>query len=249
MIYCRVWRWPDLQSHHELKPLECCQFPFAAKQNEVCINPFHYERIEAPVLPPVLVPKYIEFAQGFSVLHGDSHTATNCYSPAQVHQPYQQQQPLPNHQNFSMLNNSTFTPSSSSSMNMSDECDMYSPMSESSSQNTSAEIATAAAATVNTPTSIAYQQPTHWCSISYYELNVRVGEVFHVSSCRVHVDGFTDPSTYGRRVCLGILTNINRNSIIENTRRHIGKGKPPKNFILFLKNIIFQKFYFENILF
>ena len=35
VIYCRVWRWPDLQSHHELKPLECCQFPFDAKQKEV----------------------------------------------------------------------------------------------------------------------------------------------------------------------------------------------------------------------
>jgi len=37
VIYCRVWRWPDLQSHHELKPLECCSFPFDAKQKEVCI--------------------------------------------------------------------------------------------------------------------------------------------------------------------------------------------------------------------
>ena len=35
MIYCRVWRWPDLQSHHELKPLDCCSFPFDAKQKEV----------------------------------------------------------------------------------------------------------------------------------------------------------------------------------------------------------------------
>ena len=35
VIYCRVWRWPDLQSHHELKPLECCSFPFDAKQKEV----------------------------------------------------------------------------------------------------------------------------------------------------------------------------------------------------------------------
>ena len=35
VIYCRVWRWPDLQSHHELKPLEVCSFPFDAKQKEV----------------------------------------------------------------------------------------------------------------------------------------------------------------------------------------------------------------------
>lgn len=63
VIYCRVWRWPDLQSHHELKPLEICQFPFSAKQKEVCINPYHYKRVESPaVLPPVLVPRHSEFA-------------------------------------------------------------------------------------------------------------------------------------------------------------------------------------------
>lgn len=48
VIYCRVWRWPDLQSHHELKPLEHCQYPFSAKQKEVCINPYHYKRVESP---------------------------------------------------------------------------------------------------------------------------------------------------------------------------------------------------------
>ena len=35
VIYCRVWRWPDLQSHHELKALDCCEFPFTAKQKDV----------------------------------------------------------------------------------------------------------------------------------------------------------------------------------------------------------------------
>ena len=35
VIYCRVWRWPDLQSHHELKPLDICEFPFNSKQMEV----------------------------------------------------------------------------------------------------------------------------------------------------------------------------------------------------------------------
>lgn len=64
VIYCRVWRWPDLQSHHELKPLEICQYPFSAKQKEVCINPYHYKRVESPVLPPVLVPRFSEYPSG-----------------------------------------------------------------------------------------------------------------------------------------------------------------------------------------
>ncbi|CAN8013069.1 unnamed protein product, partial [Ixodes pacificus] len=64
VIYCRVWRWPDLQSHHELKPLECCEYPFSAKQKEVCINPYHYKRVESPVLPPVLVPRHSEYPPG-----------------------------------------------------------------------------------------------------------------------------------------------------------------------------------------
>ena len=28
VMYCRVWRWPDLQSHHELRAQPICQFPF-----------------------------------------------------------------------------------------------------------------------------------------------------------------------------------------------------------------------------
>ena len=48
VIYCRVWRWPDLQSHHELKPVEDCDYPFSAKQKDVCINPYHYKRVESP---------------------------------------------------------------------------------------------------------------------------------------------------------------------------------------------------------
>lgn len=73
---------------------------------------------------------------------------------------------------------------------------------------------------------VAYEEPKHWCSIVYYELNNRVGEAFHASSTSVLVDGFTDPSNNKNRFCLGLLSNVNRNSTIENTRRHIGKGEP-----------------------
>nr|AEP16393.1 Smad1/5 [Mnemiopsis leidyi] len=59
VIYCRVWRWPDLQSHHELKAIETCEFGYENKAKDVCINPYHYRRIEsAPILPPVLVPRF-----------------------------------------------------------------------------------------------------------------------------------------------------------------------------------------------
>ncbi|KAL4608563.1 hypothetical protein GN956_G24518 [Arapaima gigas] len=123
VIYCRVWRWPDLQSHHELKALDCCEFPFGSKQKDICINPYHYRRVETPDLRPVC-----------------------------------------------------------------------------------------------------YEEPEYWCSVAYYELNNRVGETFHASSRSILVDGFTDPSNNKNRFCLGLLSNVNRNSTIEHTRRHIGKG-------------------------
>lgn len=57
VIYCRLWRWPDLQSHQELRAVDGCLFSFASKRDEVCVNPYHYTRIESPVLPAILVPR------------------------------------------------------------------------------------------------------------------------------------------------------------------------------------------------
>ena len=73
---------------------------------------------------------------------------------------------------------------------------------------------------------VTYQEQRNWASVAYYELNNRVGEVFHATSTSVIVDGYTDPSNNAERFCLGLLSNVNRNSTIENTRRHIGKGTP-----------------------
>ena len=72
---------------------------------------------------------------------------------------------------------------------------------------------------------VTYQEPHYWSSIVYYELNNRVGEAFHAQQPSIIVDGFTDPSNNADRFCLGLLSNVNRNSTIENTRRHIGKGR------------------------
>ena len=48
VIYCRLCCWPDLQNHHELKAIDSCQFTFTLKRDDVCINPYHYVRVETP---------------------------------------------------------------------------------------------------------------------------------------------------------------------------------------------------------
>jgi len=54
VIYCRLWRWPELQSHHELRALDNCEFAFDLKRDEVCVNPYHYQRIETPGEPCII---------------------------------------------------------------------------------------------------------------------------------------------------------------------------------------------------
>ncbi|KAK7080151.1 hypothetical protein SK128_010576 [Halocaridina rubra] len=269
VIYCRVWRWPDLQSHHELKPLEHCQYPFSAKQKEVCINPYHYKRVESPVLPPVLVPRHSEFAPGHSLLsfsqqipepmpnnvsysqNGFVHTPLGGSSHSQMsggnltgmnqppspvgsvvspsnqgpHSPYGSIQGGGSISGLNQPPSPVISPSSQSPHSPYGSIPdtpppAYSP-SEDIKQNQQNEPMDTVGSNV---TPITYQEPTFWSSIAYYELNNRVGEVFHAQTNSVIVDGFTDPSNNSERFCLGLLSNVNRNSTIENTRRHIGKG-------------------------
>lgn len=67
--------------------------------------------------------------------------------------------------------------------------------------------------------------PEFWCSISYFELDQKVGEIFKVpaSNSAITVDGYTDPSSLDR-FCLGKLTSVHRTEAIEKARLHIGKG-------------------------
>ncbi|XP_030670488.1 mothers against decapentaplegic homolog 3 isoform X2 [Nomascus leucogenys] len=164
VIYCRLWRWPDLHSHHELRAMELCEFAFNMKKDEVCVNPYHYQRVETPETPP---PGYLsedgetsDHRMNHSMDAGSPNLSPNPMSPAH--------------------NNLDLQP-------------------------------------------VTYCEPAFWCSISYYELNQRVGETFHASQPSMTVDGFTDPSN-SERFCLGLLSNVNRNAAVELTRRHIGRG-------------------------
>ncbi|ELR48343.1 Mothers against decapentaplegic-like protein 9 [Bos mutus] len=252
VIYCRVWRWPDLQSHHELKPLECCEFPFGSKQKEVCINPYHYRRVETPVLPPVLVPRHSEYNPQLSLLakfrsaslhseplmphnatYPDSFQQPPCPtfppspgapfppspcaagyphspgSPSEPESPFQHSG-LPVHHQLPEFTQTHVHPVSDA-IQPSHPLSSPSPPAPNPSQHQNFR-------------PVCYEEPQHWCSVAYYELNNRVGETFQASSRSVLIDGFTDPSNNRNRFCLGLLSNVNRNSTIENTRRHIGKG-------------------------
>ncbi|KAI1731398.1 MH2 domain-containing protein [Ditylenchus destructor] len=167
--YCRVYRWPDLQSHHELKALPCCRFCFESGQQNICINPYHYERIDSgSLLPPVLVPRYSE--------------PPPPPQPTAVFPQMQPGVPVPTLE-----------------------------VGPSSSQSNTAPVVVG-----HIP--VPFVACPHWATISYYELNTRV------SSPTVLIDGFTDPTNNPAKISLGLFSNVNRNTTIESTRRHIGKG-------------------------
>lgn len=245
VIYCRVWRWPDLQSHHELKPLDICQYPFSAKQKEVCINPYHYKRVESPVLPPVLVPRHSEFAPGRLPVNFPQHSeSTMPQNMSYYSDDFNTGRMSSN--NTSSIDGSGNSPVSSygsvsSPINAANNHNpygtnnglsetpppAYSPSEDGSQYVQSPSPNSMMAMDISNAQDVApvpYHEPRYWASIAYYELNSRVGEVFHCQSPSVIVDGFTDPRNNSARFCLGQLSNVNRNSTIENTRRHIGKG-------------------------
>ncbi|MBN3318761.1 SMAD1 protein, partial [Atractosteus spatula] len=284
VIYCRLWRWPDLQSHHELRAVELCEFAFHMKKDEVCVNPYHYQRVETPVLPPVLVPRHTEIPTEYPPLDDYSHSIpenTNFPAGIEPQSNYIPETPPPgylsedgetsDHQMTHGMDagspNLSPNPVSPAHSNLA-ACvllkgcavalDRPGPGSD-CSPCSRGETLLQAGAILQIPQQfpapspgrkaicsglplkitipglqqnledsgnlqpVTYCEPAFWCSISYYELNQRVGETFHASQPSLTVDGFTDPSN-SERFCLGLLSNVNRNAAVELTRRHIGRG-------------------------
>lgn len=67
VLYCKLWRWPNLKSQHNLITLECCrnfQYELSSlsphKPQCQCVNPYHYElskpiqnhEFRVPLIPP-----------------------------------------------------------------------------------------------------------------------------------------------------------------------------------------------------
>jgi len=233
VIYCRLWRFPDLQSHHELKAVDNCHYAFHLRREEVCVNPYHYTKIDQPTLPPVLVPTNLRNSE-ITLEHQELPTLDELSTVVPDNTPGFPitETPPPG---YMTDENEPVSPSSSSVSpaggnmggggNGSGGSDYPSPMNAHTTTTTTSR----ATPSPWNPLShvetepVMYLEPAYWCSISYYELNTRVGETFHASQSSITVDGFTDPSN-ADRFCLGLLSNVNRNSVVEQTRRHIGKG-------------------------
>jgi len=201
VIYCKVWRWPDLSSQHELKALECCHYSYYSKLKEVCVNPYHYKRVEVT---------------GSMGRYPDSEMC----SVTPVPQINANELPLlaldlnHNIQNPSPID--LLSPSRSYSCISNDSA---SPGLNEAYRQSNAIVQNAI------PRTLPDKQKT-WCSVSYYELNSRVGETHYIRSPEVYICGYSDKRMMHTEevVCLGSYSNINRNTTIENTRRSIGQG-------------------------
>ncbi|MCL4145256.1 UNVERIFIED_CONTAM: hypothetical protein GTU68_027082, partial [Idotea baltica] len=157
VIYCKVWRWPNLQSYTELKAIESCKFPFLKKEAEVCINPYHYVRIEKPSLPPILVPSNsYDNMQG----HLPNNFSSNSIESQNRFSSSQYQPPNPNIE-YGQTPPNTPPPLFTDVMNH----DSAMPMQSSQAVNTGCS---------SNFTKVQYPEPSHWTNISYYELNDRI---------------------------------------------------------------------------
>ncbi|GMR43203.1 hypothetical protein PMAYCL1PPCAC_13398 [Pristionchus mayeri] len=213
VIYCKVWRWPDLQSHQELRSIPECAFPYEMKADHICINPYHYQKIENPHKP---------FFQSATTIGGqaaspysDACASGSKYIPGQSSPPLPMQIPSPMGSSYS-----TASPFSSASSYQS-PCSILSE--DESPDRMVVSESPAAYPMIELPPAPTHL-PVYWTTINYYELNTRIGEAFKIANRSVVVDGFTDPTNSDSRICLGQITNVNRNSTCENTRKAIGRG-------------------------
>ncbi|KAM9394496.1 mothers against decapentaplegic homolog 4-like isoform 1-T4 [Pholidichthys leucotaenia] len=250
VIYARLWRWPDLHKN-ELKHVKYCQFAFDLKCDNVCVNPYHYERVVSPgidlsgltLTPPGPMVKDefdLDGPQSLTSIGRGHSLQTIQHPPSNGHPAPSEPFASPN-----MLSPSEAASASPSSFPAiaAGSSNGTSCWARNGHFNPSIPHHTNGHLQHHPPmphpahywplhNELAFQPPIsnhpapdYWCSIAYFEMDVQVGETFKVpSTCPVvTVDGYVDPSG-GDRFCLGQLSNVHRTEAIERARLHIGKG-------------------------
>lgn len=302
VMYCRIFRWPDLQSHHELRSVPNCLFPAHTREaSKICINPYHYSRVDHSVYPPVVTPRRNELVDASPppqspLSPGSNYTPQPQNSPAYYTNHAQQitpvsSQSVTHHNPFSNSLNpgSPNGPISFANTNLNHHQQQAQALPISFNQNQSPNYdvnwfaasngASNADMNAESPQTVVQfdsqsspppgytgrdqfiveehnnhnmspdEGREHWCRITYAELNQKIGEPFKGSSSEVIVDGFTNPTAHINRFSLGVLSNINRNSTIEMTRRAIRKGVRLENIQdsqIFVKNLSESSIFFHS---
>lgn len=180
---------------NELRNIPTCQFAYDLKLDMVCVNPYHYERI---VQGSDMNRCNISLAGPGGIKLSDPMAHHHKTGDEMIPQKRIDHRPCDIRQNDPRFDKSW-------NSNFSYPNGYYSQ----SRRNLEHSI----------------QQPGDWCTITYYEDDVQVGETFRVSSHYdiVTIDGFVDPAG-NDRFCLGQLSNVHRKDKSEDVRMHIGKG-------------------------
>ncbi|CAF0742920.1 unnamed protein product [Didymodactylos carnosus] len=226
VIYARIWRWPDLHKN-ELKHRKFCQLAFDLKQEYVCVNPYHYDRVVSPGIDLAGLP----LVPRFQLLgHGPSH---NDPSSSNDRDHYS------NQDGFRYIKDERSSPQPQSVVQP-QVPDTTSPSPPHQFNGTNIQHSFPPASIIQQVPNILTRPPPpqpstlsllnsfgeYWCSISYYERDIQVGETFKVPDNfkEVTIDGGMDMATIGDRFCLGPLSNVYRTDASEKARLHIGKG-------------------------
>lgn len=247
VMCCRIFRWPDLQSHQELKSLPNCQHPFQKKEGpEICVNPYHYARTEhVQIYPPG--HRDMQSSNASPPPLSPLSPGSDCYSRPQFQNSPTYFSTASTSQNpiFQSTQNQLESPNQtfySNQLPLSETNGWYGGTNGIGPNSLTYETQSPPPVyTKHDPQQLA-QMPmdvmddTHhmsssfhssdepWCRIKYAELNQVIGEDFKGSSREVIVDGYTNPSVHNRRFSLCQLSSVNRSSRIEQTRSSIGRG-------------------------
>ncbi|CAF0910700.1 unnamed protein product [Didymodactylos carnosus] len=189
VLHCRIWRWPDLDNYHELQSVPYCQYPFSRniKMNEVCINPYHYEKIETHVSS--LLPSQMDCGYSMEPTIQQNIIATTFIQPEQSMNCYH---------SYNLTPNTSDSSSSNSALNVTPP--QYCPNTDYMN-------------VIQENENIYYDQIDSkqcWCSLLYYELDIRLSPRFDVYTQSIQIDGYTSPTTtqFSQRFSLGSITNI-----------------------------------------
>ena len=58
LLFCKIWRWPDLKQHGELHGL--CKMGHGQCMTRICINPYHYWRQADNIPDPAMIAYFLE---------------------------------------------------------------------------------------------------------------------------------------------------------------------------------------------